>query len=442
MMAPLVVLWPAAVLGTYLAATAIANGTYDAELRDMVRAVAEEARVHGGDGSAARQLPVLNALRDDPVDRFYVQLARESGEVIAGDAAIPAFAKDDPPPGAGVQFREGFMEGENVRVAYTVAPGASGAFLVQVAEPLKRRRALVGDVTAIVMVVIAMLVPATVAMVWFGLRHGLTPLLRLRERVEARDPDDLSPIPPGEVPLEIAPLVNTLNRQLERVRANLEAQRRFVADAAHQMRTPLAGLKTQAEAAARENSLEETRERLARIEESADRLGRVMAQLLALARADDALARPAPKEPCELNAMLREVCAPWADRALGKEVVLGFDAAATGAVVQGAPLLLRELFANLIDNAIRYTPSGGEVAVIVNAGPPVTVVVQDSGIGIAPADRALVFDRFYRVLGTGENGSGLGLSIVKAIADLHGAEVRVESGAGDVGARFVVTFAA
>jgi two-component system sensor histidine kinase TctE len=439
-MAPLVVLWPAAVLGTYLAATAIANGTYDAELRDMVRAVAEEARVHGGD--ATHQLPVLNALRDDPVDRFYVQLARESGEVIAGDAGIPPFAKDDPTPGPSVQFREGYVESENVRVAYTVTPGGpAGSLLVQIGEPLKRRRALVGDVTAIVMVVIALLVPATVAMVWFGLRHGLTPLLRLRERVEARDPDDLSPIPPGDVPLEIAPLVNTLNRQLERVRANLDAQRRFVADAAHQMRTPLAGLKTQAEAAAREDSLEEMRARLARIEESADRLGRVMAQLLALARADDALARPAPKEPCELNAMLREVCAPWADRALGKGVVLGFDAAPSSAVVQGAPLLLRELFANLIDNAIRYTPAGGEVAVIVDAGPPVTVVVKDSGVGIAPADRALVFDRFYRVLGTGETGSGLGLSIVKAIADLHGAEVRVESGAGDVGARFVVTFA-
>lgn len=449
MLVPIVLLWAAALVGSYLAATVIAENTYDLRLRDIVQATAEEVRSRERDILENRRLPVLNSLRDDPVDRFYVQLAHESGELMQGDADIPPVGRRAPRAAGEVRFRDTYLEvedesdapGDGVRVAYMAVTMASGnLYVVQVAEPLSRRLSLVREVTVIVMIVISLMIPGMAAMAWFGLKLGLSPLLRLRDRVEARDPDDLSPIPPGDVPLEIAPLVNTLNRQLERVRVNLDAQRRFVADAAHQMRTPLAGLKTQAEAASRASSLEDARARLARIQEGAERLGRLMAQLLALARADDALASPARREPCDLNELLREESARWADSAIVKGVNFGFDAAPGPAMVHGAPLLLREMFSNLIDNAIRYTPVGGEVSVIVSGAPRPTVVVEDSGIGIAPVERPLVFERFYRVLGTGESGSGLGLSIVKAIADQHGAQVRVEAGADGVGARFVVTF--
>ena len=440
--APLVVLWPAAVAGTHFAATAIAEATYDQQMREMVHAVGEEARFRERSiEDPAIQLPVLNAFRDDPVEPYFVQLAMQGGRVIAGDATMPAAAATDAVAATAVHFREGRLGSQPVRIAYALVRGEAATYLVQVAEPLQRRRELVGNVTGIVMVVILLLLTATFVTLWYGLRHGLSPLVRLRDRVEGRDPEDLSPLPPDDVPAEIAPLVNTLNRQLDRVRANVEAQRRFVADAAHQMRTPLAGLKTQAEAALRDATLEEARERLTRIEESADRMGRLVAQLLTLARADDALAQPAPREPCELNALLRDVCAQWADRALAKNVALGFDEAAAPVTVPGSPLLLRELFANLLDNAIRYTPAGGEVAVSVRAN-PASVEVRDTGSGIASADRERVFDRFYRVLGTGESGSGLGLAIVKAIADLHGARVRVAAGDQGRGARVEVTFTA
>jgi two-component system sensor histidine kinase TctE len=442
MMAPLVILWPAAVLGTYFAALTLADDTYDQRLVDIVHAVSEEVRVLGRDDTGRGSLPVFQALRSDPVDKFFLQFSRADGELLDGDAEIPPAAPADPRPGPEVRFRDVVVDGEKVRMAYQLVtvPAAGRSYVVQVGESLVRRRTLVGDVTTIVMVVIALLVPATVAMVWLGLRQGLAPLLRLREHVERRDPDDLSPIAPDNVPFEIEPLVNTLNRQLERVRLNLEAQRRFVADAAHQMRTPLAGLKTQAQVASGGDSIEEARGRFARIEESADRLGRLMEQLLALARADDALARPKPSQPCEMNALLREACSRAADRALEKDVALAFDAAPAPTHVRGEALLLRELFGNLIDNAIRYTPRGGEVAVELAAGPPVAVAVRDSGSGIAPEERAQVFDRFYRVLGSGESGSGLGLAIVKAIADLHGAQIRVDQGPNGVGALFVVTF--
>ena len=444
MMRPLIILWPAAVLGSWFAAVTIADNTYDLRLRDIVHALAEEVRTHAPEADGTRRLPVFKAFRDDPVDRFYVQLMGPGGERLEGDEDIPPPGAADPAPEATVRFRDVTLAGAPVRLAYELVamPTTGQKYVVQVGEPIQRRRGLVSNVTAIVMVVIALLVPATVAMVWLGLRHGLSPLLRLREHVERRAPDDLSPIAPGDVPLEIEPLINTLNRQLERVRANLDAQRRFVDDAAHQMRTPLAGLKTQAQAAARAESLEHTRERLARIEESADRLAHLMEQLLALARADGTLARPAPQEVCELNAVLHDVCAQAADRALAKGLALAFDAAPSAANVRGDAVLLREMFANIVDNAIRYTPRGGEVDVQVNPGPPFAVAVQDSGVGIAPPDRERVFDRFHRVLGTGESGSGLGLAIVKAIADWHGARVSVEPSPGDVGARFVVTFPA
>jgi two-component system sensor histidine kinase TctE len=285
------------------------------------------------------------------------------------------------------------------------------------------------------------LLGATLVLVWLGLRHGLAPLATLRARIEAREPDDLSPITPEALPDEIAPLIATLNRQLERVRRNLDAQRRFVADAAHQMRTPIAGLKTQAQAALRGATLAEAHQRLAHIEESADRLGRLMTQLLALARADDARIQPAAREAVDLNVVLRDVCSQWADRALAKPVQLDFDAAQSPATVEGSSLLLRELFANLLDNAIRYTPEGGDVLVRVQAQPAREVVVEDTGIGIAPGERELVFEPFYRVLGTGVAGSGLGLPIVKAIAALHGATVAIEDRDAGTGTRFRVVFA-
>jgi len=287
---------------------------------------------------------------------------------------------------------------------------------------------------------VTLLVPLMVALAWFGLWRGLRPLRELRQRIEARPAEDLSPIPPEDAPLELSPLLASLNSQLDRVRHHIDAQRRFVADAAHQLRTPLAGLKAQADAALRGDTLEEARGRLVQIEQSADRLSRLVAQLLSLARADNALTQAPPGETVNLDALLREVCENSAEHALARPVELGFDASAGGATVTGSPLLLRELFANLVDNAIRYTPPGGEVAVRVRSGPPHRVVIEDSGVGIPEDERELVFERFHRVLGTGASGSGLGLSIVRTIAGIHGAEVTLDVARAEGGTRFTVTF--
>lgn len=437
MLVPLVVLWPATVVATYLAASAIADATFDRELRDMTRAVAEEVRTTGRAALLERQLSVVSALRNDPVEKTYVQIVTPSGRILLGDDMGPLAPDLDAVEAPLVLIRDGIIRGETVRIGWSWIPedGASEMLLVQVGDPISRRRGLVGNVTALVMAMVTLLVPIMVALVWFGLWRGLRPLRALRERIEARSAQDLSPIPPEDAPAELAPLMTSLNLQLDRVRGHLESQRRFVADAAHQLRTPLAGLKAQADAALRGGTLDEARARLERIEESADRLSRLVAQLLSLARADDARARSTPLEAVDLDALLRDVCESAAESAMARQVELGFDPSGAPATVEGAPLLLRELFANLVDNAIRYTPEGGEVSVRVEAQPTPCVWIEDSGIGIPQAERERVFERFHRVLGTGASGSGLGLPIVRTIAELHGAEVEIldrESGRGTV----------
>lgn len=445
MLVPLIVIWPATVVVTYVAASAIADVTFDRELRDMTFAVAEEFRSSVRDSRGERQLPVLNALRNDPVDRLFVQVALESGDVAAGDANLPlptAGEAGEAGEAGFVRIREATVGRQQTRVGYLLLPASAAgeAVWVQVAEPVERRRTLVGNVTALVMAMVTLLVPLMVALAWFGLWRGLRPLRELRQRIEARPAEDLSPIPPEDAPLELSPLLASLNSQLDRVRHHIDAQRRFVADAAHQLRTPLAGLKAQADAALRGDTLEEARGRLVQIEQSADRLSRLVAQLLSLARADNALTQAPPGETVNLDALLREVCENSAEHALARPVELGFDASAGGATVTGSPLLLRELFANLVDNAIRYTPPGGEVSVRVRCGPPHRVVIEDSGVGIPEDERELVFERFHRVLGTGASGSGLGLSIVRTIAGIHGAEVTLDVARAEGGTRFTVIF--
>jgi two-component system sensor histidine kinase TctE len=259
-------------------------------------------------------------------------------------------------------------------------------------------------------------------------------------RIRAREATDMSPIPPEDAPEELAPLLESLNEQLGRVRANLEAQRRFVGDAAHQLRTPLAGLKTQAQIAVREWPAPSVRDRLERIEQSATRMGHLVTQLLALARADDLRTRDTDFEPVDLDDLVRDVCTQLADEAIAARMSIAFERSEAAARVNGSPMLLRELFGNLVDNAIHYGPAGGEITVRVRSGAACEVAVEDNGPGIPPAEREFIFARFYRVLGTGEAGSGLGLAIVKEIAGLHHATIRIETPPAG-GTRFVVAFA-
>jgi two-component system sensor histidine kinase TctE len=262
----------------------------------------------------------------------------------------------------------------------------------------------------------------------------------LRQTIQRRGPDDLSPIATQRVPEELSPLIEAFNEVLERMKRNVEAQQRFVADAAHQMRTPLTGLKTQAQFAVREADPDALRHALRQIAVGVDRAGRLVNQLLTLARAEGREAAQQAREPLDLARLMRDVVADWVGPALEKQIDLGYEGDAP-AMVLGNAVLLRELAKNLIDNALRYTPGGGRVTCRVEErGQLVVLEVEDNGVGLTEAQAELVFERFYRVDDATTEGSGLGLAIVREIASQHDATARLRPNLAGPGVTARVVF--
>jgi two-component system sensor histidine kinase TctE len=265
-------------------------------------------------------------------------------------------------------------------------------------------------------------------LVWLALTRGLAPLTALQARIRRRRPEDRSPIDARGAPEEIAPLVESFNDLLARLSASIQVQKRFIADAAHQMKTPLAGLRTQSELALRETDPAELRRSLRHIAAASERAARLINQLLALARAEHRGAESPAFEAVDLAGLTREALREWVPQAIERQIDLGMDVKAEEAQVFGAPMMLREMLGNLIDNALRYTPAGGTVtARVLRDGDAVVLEVEDTGPGIPKAERSRVFDRFYRVLGTHVEGSGLGLAIVREIVEQHEAQVSIHT---------------
>jgi two-component system sensor histidine kinase TctE len=276
-------------------------------------------------------------------------------------------------------------------------------------------------------------IPLAVLLVWIGLGRGIEPLNRLGRMIRRRLPTDLSPIPTAGVPEEVKPVIYAFNDMMARLEQNLQAQQRFIGDAAHQMRTPLTGLKMQTELALSETDPENMRTLLRQIAESTDRAAHLTSQLLALARAESSHKKTHEIELVDIEAQARQVTLEWVPRAMQKNIDLGFEGTGWPLQVTGNPLLLRELAVNLIDNAVKYTPEGGRVTVRTRAGEFAVLEVEDDGPGIPDNERELVFERFYRVLGNEAPGSGLGLAIVREIAELHLGSVQLKPGSSGRG---------
>jgi two-component system, OmpR family, sensor histidine kinase TctE len=272
-------------------------------------------------------------------------------------------------------------------------------------------------------------------------RRALRPLLELKDAVEGRSPRDLTPLDAHGTPEEVRPLVLSLNNLFELVNAQAESQRRFVADAAHQLRTPLAGLQAQVEAWALADGdrINLRADQIHKLRDATRRTSQLANQLLALSRADARSARSEPAQPVDLKALCEEVLEGFLDAAARKQIDLGLDA--RPAMAQGYVWLLRELLSNLVDNAVRYTPSGGHVTlrcgqfVQAGAGETVYLEVEDDGPGVPKAERGRVLERFYRLPGTAGEGNGLGLAIADEIAKVHHSALHIESGAHGRGLR-------
>jgi two-component system sensor histidine kinase TctE len=371
---------------------------------------------------------VDEALRPDPGVDTSVMVLGPRGELVAGDLSIPLPADEDPAPGP-PRLRFDKRNGNEVRVAYTWAqlPGGKPA-LVQVAETLESRTQLANEIIKGVIVPQFVVLPLAMLLVWLALTRGLAPLTALQARIRRRRPEDRSPIDARAAPEEIAPLVESFNDLLAKLSASIQAQQRFIADAAHQMKTPLAGLRTQSELALRQTDNEELRRSLRQIAAGTERATRLINQLLALARAEHRGAEPPVSERVDLGQLVRESVRDWVPLAIERQIDLGIDVPEGPTWISGAPLMLREMLGNLIDNALRYTPAGGAVTVrLQHADGEVVLEVEDTGPGIPEPERTRVFDRFYRVLGTNAEGSGLGLAIVREIAEQHDAQVSIHS---------------
>lgn len=448
MLAPLLFVWPLSIAFTHYFANNVANFPYDQALREHVTAISRQVKLVNGKPVLSLPASARALLRADETDNVYFHVVSREGKLLAGDRDLPMPDLEiDPAALSGeIYFRDIELKGQDVRVAYSyVADGQMPRdrwVLVEVAETMEKRTQLANKIVASVILPQFIIIPLAVMLVWFGLSRGLRPLTRLRKTIENRDPADLSPIATHRVPEELEPLVEAFNEMLERMKRNVAAQQRFVADAAHQMRTPLTGLKTQAQFAIREADPEALRHALRQIAVGVDRAGRLVNQLLTLARTEGGESAQQSHEPLDLTLLVREVVEDWVMLALEKRIDLGFEAEG-GAMVSGNPFLLRELAKNLIDNALRYTPAGGHVTCrIISTEAAVIFEVEDNGIGITEAQAELVFERFYRVDDASTEGSGLGLAIVQEIAVQHDASARLRPNPAGRGAIARVVFRA
>ncbi|CAN7263405.1 ATP-binding protein [Massilia sp. LjRoot122] len=310
---------------------------------------------------------------------------------------------------------------------------------VQVAQDLAVRRNMAGNLALRTLGPIAVMMPILMLVVWWVVSGSLDPVARVRSQVASRQADDLSPVSEAGLPDEVRPLVQELNLLFGRVKTAFEAQQTFVADAAHELRTPLAALRLQAQSLDRADSLEARKLAVSRLTAGIDRATRLVEQLLVLAR-QEAAATGAAARPVDLAELARRTVADLAGVAAAKGVDVGIQHA-DPAVVEGQPDALHILLRNLVDNAVKYTPPGGtaDISVRSEAGRAL-VTVEDSGPGIPAEERERVFDRFYRVAGSEAAGSGLGLAIIKAIAERHGAQLSLGQSARLGGLSATVSF--
>jgi two-component system sensor histidine kinase TctE len=440
---PLVAIFAISTAVAYKVAFRFATEAFDRSLFDNALDLSRQIRYQSGRITVDVPRIALEMLEYDESDRVYYAVRSPGGDIVLGQRGLP-----EPPDVIARKpiYYDGNYRGDPVRlVAFHVPvnPDADGEFaLVQVAETLLKREHLAQEILLGIAASQLVLIVLACASVWKGVGHALAPLEDLRGQLLARSHRDLSPIAEARVPAEVRPLVDAINDLLRRLSEAQQSQQRFVAEAAHQLRTPIAGLKTQAELALRQTSFDDVRTSLVHLHTAADRGTHLVNQLLALARAEPGSGRKLNRQPLDLVALARDATLRAVQQAVAKDIDLGFDPHCERAILDADPVMLGEMLANLVDNAIRYTQPGGTVTVsVTRVRDHVAIQVADNGPGIPEAERERVFERFHRVLGSGAEGCGLGLAIVREIADAHDARIGIEAPSAGTGTIMAVSFA-
>jgi len=411
--------------------------------------------------------------KEDKVDKSYYAAFDDQGNLIGGDPEILPLVSvlQKKQSRAENYFFNRNINKANVRLVSMRAAVPEMPLRkawIYVAETVLKRQALINEILGAVVLPQLCLISLASLAIWFGVARGLAPLEPVRRAIASRTQWDLRPVADVKAPVEIQPLVAAIDDLLNRLKEDMEAQHRFIANAAHQLRTPMAGLKTQTELAMRADNWQELSNILKQVNQSAVNVTRLVNQLLSLAKLEPSSAWLSKQTEIDLNAIIKEATTDLVPFAVNKDIDLGFEGSSQPAIIKGDKNSVRELVANLIDNAIRYTPAGGKVTVKVAANNSVSdsqsnqifdkyinrqknindnissidLLVEDDGPGIPAPEREKVFERFYRVLGNNVSGSGLGLAIVKEIAQAHDGKVWIDSGQDGKGTVASVRFPA
>jgi two-component system sensor histidine kinase TctE len=416
----------------YYVGLSVATSAYDRSLLDPALDMAANVKMEPNGPRLEMLDQVQEALLYDHDDTLVFQIRTPDGALVAGDeglAPAPILA-----PGTRT-FYDSRYRGEPVRVA---AVRSDSGLYVQVAETLHKRNYLIREILAAGLLPALLIALATLALAWTGVARGIAPLAWIRTQLLGRTASDLRPLDTKATPKEIAPAIEALNRLLAQVRDSNEMQQRFLANAAHQLRTPLAGLQMHLELLLRRDLSPEVREEIDGMHTATVRASHLANQLLTLAKAEASADDFDRLAAVDLYAVADRAVQEWIQRAIARDIDLGFELEHTP--IAGNPVLLGELLDNLLDNALRYTQRGGSVTVRCGSelGQPY-LSVEDNGPGIPESAHGRVFERFYRVHDTPGDGSGLGLAIVKEVVQRHRGALSIESPAPQ-GTRIVIRF--
>ncbi len=432
---PLIVLWSISTMVDYDIANRFVNLAYDRALLESALDIGRQVKVLNSRIYVDLPEVAIQMLQSGESGRAYYLVTGPQHEFITGDPDLPL---PPDPLSERPNYYDDAYQGKPVRIVALQLPVERGKdhgfVMVRVAENRSVRTEFARLILLRMMLPQALLILLAAVLVWYAVGRGLAPLSTLRREIENRSHRDLSALPEEQAPQEVQPLIRAMNGLLQRLSKTLAAQQRFIADAAHQLRTPVAGIKTQTELALRQTPAGESHATLYQLHTATEQATRLINQLLSLARAEPGTERAHITERLDLNELVRETTTEWVPRALARNIDLGFDSPQGSTIMEGDAFLLREMLNNLLDNAIRYTKPGGQVTVQIRQGTSGTALsVEDNGPGVPESERERVFERFYRVLGTGVDGCGLGLAIVREIAERHGAEVSLGQRAGGSG---------
>jgi two-component system sensor histidine kinase TctE len=374
----------------------------------------------------------------DEFDKIYLKVTNSDGDLLAGEPNLPSPAVSG--GSNDLIMHDGLLRGRKVRIAsryYLPSKSQSKRpVLVQAAETLNKRKIMANEILTALVLPQLFLICSALLVVWLGISKGLQPLQHLRREITARSHRDLSPVEDDHAPMEVLPIIDSINGLMARLDKAMSAQQSFVSNAAHQLRTPVAGLITQIDLALRQTDRQSLLHSLQHLRISAERMARLVSQMLDLAKVGPDANKTIELKPLNLTETVQEVTKAWFPHALGKNIDIGYEGPNEEIMINGDKFLMKILLDNLLDNALRYSPPGSSVTTKLEKNGSVLLTVVDNGPGIPIDERDSVFQRFYRILGNNVEGSGLGLSIVKEIANLHEATVAIDD-PGDHGGTVV-----